>query len=59
MCQIGDIILVQKYKDRGQDLSQHSFVVISEKMGKFRGFRMTLSLMFYLLSRAMHSANEN
>ena len=59
MCQIGDIILVQKYKDRGQDLSRHSFVVISDENGEIQGLRMTLSLMFYLLSRAMHNANEN
>ena len=37
MCQIGDIILVQKYKDRGQDLSQHSFVVISDENGEIQG----------------------
>ena len=37
MCQIGDIILVQKYKDRGQDLSRHSFVVISDENGEIQG----------------------
>ena len=37
MCQIGDIILVQKYKDHGQDLSRHSFVVISDENGEIQG----------------------
>lgn len=37
MCQIGDIILVQKYKDHGQDLSRHSFVVISDENEEIQG----------------------
>lgn len=37
MCQIGDIILVQKYKDHGQDLSRHSFIVISDENGEIQG----------------------
>lgn len=37
MCQIGDIILVQKYKDHGLDLPRHSFVVISDDNGEIQG----------------------
>ena len=57
MCQIGDIILVQKYKDHGQDLSRHSFVVISDENGEIQG--MTLSPMSYLLSRATYNVSES
>lgn len=34
MCKVGDIILVNSYKDNGKNLSRHSFVVISDEEGK-------------------------
>lgn len=34
MCQIGDIIIIKKYKDRGEMQHQHAFLVISEEQGK-------------------------
>jgi len=34
MCKVGDIILVQNYKDNDIELSRHSFVIISDKAGK-------------------------
>lgn len=37
MCQIGDIILVQKYKYHGLDLPRHSFIVISDENGEIQG----------------------
>jgi co-chaperonin GroES (HSP10) len=32
MCKIGDIILVNKYKDNGKTLKRHSFVVINDDL---------------------------
>lgn len=37
MCKIGDIILVEKYKDRGKTLGRHSFVVIDDQDGEIHG----------------------
>ena len=37
MCKVGDIILVNSYKDNGKNLSRHSFVVISDEEGKIQG----------------------
>lgn len=37
MCQIGDIILIQQYKDRGNVLSRHSFVVIDDTADQING----------------------
>lgn len=37
MCQVGDIIVIEQYKDRGKIISKHSFVVISDKNGKIEG----------------------
>lgn len=37
MCNVGDIIVVKNYKDRGKDLSKHSFVVLSEDSGNIQG----------------------
>ncbi len=37
MCKIGDIILVNNYKDNGKNLSRHSFVVINDEKGKIQG----------------------
>lgn len=37
MCKVRDIILVEKYKDRGIDLSRHSFVVIDDEDGEISG----------------------
>lgn len=34
MCQVGDIIVIKSYKDRGNVLSRHSFVVIDDEEGK-------------------------
>ena len=37
MCKIGDIILVEKYKDGNTVLSRHSFVVIEDRDGTVEG----------------------
>lgn len=37
MCQLGDIILVQKYKDSGNLLNRHSFVVIDDENDQING----------------------
>lgn len=37
MCKVGDIILINSYKDNGKNLSRHSFVVISDKEGEIQG----------------------
>lgn len=37
MCKIGDIILIQGYKDNGKDLKRHSFVVLEDKAGEIQG----------------------
>ena len=37
MCRRGDIILVEKYKSQGVDVSHHSFVVIDDKDGQIKG----------------------
>ena len=37
MCQVGDIIVIQKCKDRGNILSRHSFVVIDDEEGRIEG----------------------
>ncbi len=37
MCKIGDIILIERYKDRGRTLRRHSFVVVDDKDGEIHG----------------------
>lgn len=37
MCKIGDIILIERYKDRGKPLGRHSFVVIDDQDGEIQG----------------------
>lgn len=37
MCKAGDIIVVKNYKSNGKELSQHSFVVLSDEAGKIHG----------------------
>lgn len=37
MCKLGDIILVNSYKDGNNTLSRHSFVVISDEQGEIQG----------------------
>lgn len=37
MCQIGDIIVIQKYKHGNKELSRHSFVVIDDEDGIIQG----------------------
>lgn len=37
MCQIGDIIIVNQYKDRDNIISKHSFVVIDDENGTIQG----------------------
>ena len=37
MCQIGDIILVDKYDSNGESVSKHSFIVLDDKNGKIQG----------------------
>lgn len=38
MCQIGDIILINQYRDNDRELSRHSFVIIDDKGGNIQGF---------------------
>ncbi len=42
MCNIGDIILIDRYKHNGQVLNRHSFVVLDNKNGKIHGFDYNL-----------------
>lgn len=37
MCQIGDIIVVNKYKHEGVEITRHSFVVIDDENGIIQG----------------------
>lgn len=37
MCQLGDIIVVERYKSHGVEINHHSFVVISDEKGFIRG----------------------
>nr|DAH71397.1 MAG TPA: endoribonuclease [Caudoviricetes sp.]DAU04518.1 MAG TPA: endoribonuclease [Caudoviricetes sp.] len=37
MCQIGDIIVINKYKHEGVELARHSFVVIDDENGIIQG----------------------
>lgn len=37
MCQIGDIIVVNKYKHEGVEITRHSFVVIDDENGVIQG----------------------
>ncbi len=37
MCKIGDIIIVDRYKDNGKTLSRHSFIVIEDENGRVEG----------------------
>ena len=37
MCKIGDIIIVNGYKDNGNTIPSHSFVVVSDENGKIQG----------------------
>ncbi len=42
MCKLGGIIVIKKYKDRGNNLSRHSFVVIDYEPGAIRGLSYDL-----------------
>ena len=37
MCKIGDIVLINSYKDRGKTMGRHSFVVIDDENGEIQG----------------------
>lgn len=37
MCQVGDIIVINKYKHEGMDMNRHSFVVIDDENGIIQG----------------------
>lgn len=37
MCKIGDIIIVNQYKDKNNTISKHSFVVIDDENGTIQG----------------------
>lgn len=37
MCQIGDIIIINQYKDGDNTISKHSFVVIDDENGTIQG----------------------
>lgn len=36
MCKVGDIIVVRNYTSNGQNMSRHSFVVLSTEKDKFK-----------------------
>ena len=38
MCKIGDIILVDQYKDGDKTIGKHSFVVIEDTPGEIKGY---------------------
>ena len=37
MCQIGDIIIINQYKDKDSIISKHSFIVIDDENGTIQG----------------------
>lgn len=37
MCKVGDIIVIDSYKDHNKVISKHSFIVISDEGGKIEG----------------------
>lgn len=37
MCQVGDIIVIEDYKDHGKELSRHSFVVLNDEHDQIEG----------------------
>ena len=37
MCCVGDIILINKYKDNGTVITKHSFVVVDDDGGSIQG----------------------
>ena len=37
MCKVGDIIVINNYKSQGDDMTRHSFVVLSTEHGKIQG----------------------
>jgi hypothetical protein len=42
MCRIGDIILVNGYQHRNQNIDKHSFVVLSTEHGRIQGLEYNL-----------------
>ncbi|MBP7347673.1 MAG: type II toxin-antitoxin system PemK/MazF family toxin [Butyrivibrio sp.] len=42
MCKVGDIILVNKYRDEDHDLDKHSFIVLSNENGFVGGLEYNL-----------------
>lgn len=42
MCEVGDIIVIEKYKDGDQELTKHSFVVIQNEGGCIRGLNFDI-----------------
>lgn len=38
MCKVGDIILINEYKDGNRLLNRHSFIVIDDEKGEIRGY---------------------
>lgn len=53
MCQVGDIIVIKQYKDRGKVIGKHSFVVISDENGKIEG------IPYDFIANAMSSFKNN
>lgn len=37
MCNIGDIIIINNYRDNGRSLNRHSFVVLDDEDGEIQG----------------------
>ena len=42
MCKVGDIIIIDQYKDNGMLLNKHSFVTFRMRMVKSKECHMTL-----------------
>lgn len=42
MCSAGDIIVINKYKDKGKCLNKHSFVVLKDEGGQIQGLEYDL-----------------
>lgn len=53
MCQIGDIIIVNQYKDGNNIISKHSFVVIDDENGTIQG------LSYDFVANALSSFKDN
>lgn len=56
MCNVGDIIVVSSYKDKGIILNKHSFIVLNNDEGKIQGldYDMICNAMSSIKDEAQH-----